>query len=263
MAQKSVCGPSEFGKTQMNSKRVSLIGLLSVLLIAQIGTGYCVWCRMKRQAQGAGKASEEARGDRSATADMPGASQKPDKQESISAVGHSNVSNKEPGRVARCEGSGGDALKNDVQERACGQTAQEEGSRRLQVVAALGQTGMKALPELADFLTDPDKGVRQAAFGQWKRIVAAIPDPGKRSRLAQAEMSVIEDEAHLRELAEMLASLPLPFAVHGLSNVIESPCPGAAGAARAEYLRLTGTAYSSPAASEAWLRKSAASPNMR
>ena len=132
---------------------------------------------------------------------------------------------------------------------------------RLAAVRVFGQVGLKALPELADLIYDGDATVSREAFLHWKGLVAKIPDEGKQRRLFSEALSVVGDKSKINELAAVLAELPRPSAVRGLSSVIQNAPPVAAEAAAAQYQRLTAERYTTPQAAETWIKAHGAADN--
>ena len=130
----------------------------------------------------------------------------------------------------------------------------ENVSVRSEVVQVLGRIGFKALPELSDMLYDTDPGLNRDVFRHWKEIVSKIPEEGKKNRILVASMSVMGEKEKINELATVLSELPKPLAVRSLVSLIQSANPCASEVAAAHYQRMTGAPYTTPQATEEWLK---------
>lgn len=131
--------------------------------------------------------------------------------------------------------------------------AEGDADTRHDAVAALGQFGAQALPELVPFLADEDEDVRSDAMEEWSAALSEIDDDNTRISAAELAMKSIADEDALETISSEYIGIDEKLAVESLVRIIESGWEKGAAKARETYEFVTGEEWTGREAAEKWL----------
>ena len=125
---------------------------------------------------------------------------------------------------------------------------------RQAIVDALGDFGVKALPELTPFLADGNEDVRESAMNEWSIAIAEIKNDEEKLGIAELAMHVLSDENALEEISGEYIGVDEKLAVESILRIIEAG-GSKEGVAKAKetYEFVTGDEFTDRAAAEKWL----------
>ena len=126
---------------------------------------------------------------------------------------------------------------------------------RSDMVDALDWFGVKAMPELLAFVTDPDEDIAQEALSAWTSALSDIESDKERLSLVEKAMAAITDEDALESMVMEVDDCDDVKAVQTLLNVISSGNPKAVKVAKRHYRFLTDEKFTTFEAAEEWLQK--------
>ena len=125
---------------------------------------------------------------------------------------------------------------------------------RLQAVETLMEFGETALPELADFLNDPNHEVAVLAADRYELAVQEIEDETERVAVAKLGMFSIDDPDELLAMMGTLRmSTDATAVLSALADIIRDGSAAQAKVAREAYWEETGEEWTTPEAARAWL----------
>ena len=150
------------------------------------------------------------------------------------------------------------ALDEDNLESAiaCADEAQRCGivEIRQAMVDTLGWFGEKALPELMPFLADADEDVRDSAKNELSMAISAIEDDGKKSRVVELAMGVLNDEDTLEDISGEYIGVDEKLAVESLTRIIaEGKSPAGVEKAKETYEFVTGDEWAGAKEAARWI----------
>ena len=125
---------------------------------------------------------------------------------------------------------------------------------RREMVEALGNFGVKTLPELTPFLADTDADVSEAAMNEWSVAVSSIDNEADKLGVVELAMHVLNDEDSLETISGEYIGADEQLAVESLLRIIEAG-GSERGIAKAKetYEFVTGETFTDRAAAEKWI----------
>ena len=153
-----------------------------------------------------------------------------------------------------------DALEKEdlAAVRALSAKALNSGSAevRQEMVDALGNFGVKALPELTPFLADADEDVRDSAMNEWSVAVSSIENESEKLGIVELAMHVLSNEDSLETISGEYIGADEKLAVESLLRIIEAG-GSEQGIAKAKetYEFVTGEEFVDRATAEKWVEE--------
>lgn len=126
---------------------------------------------------------------------------------------------------------------------------------RRSMVDALAYFGEKALPELTQFLSDPDGDVAESAMDSWKSALGDIENEKTKADVVTMGMSIIKDEDALEDISNELIGIDEEVAVRALLAVMTTDNEPGVAKAREQYEFVTGEEFTNAADAEKWIRE--------
>ena len=125
---------------------------------------------------------------------------------------------------------------------------------RQDMVDALGNFGVKTLPELTPFLADADEDVRDSAMNEWSVAVSTIENEEEKLGIVELAMNVLSNEDSLESISGEYIGADEKLAVESLLRIIEAG-GSKEGIAKAKetYEFVTGEEFTSRADAEKWI----------
>ena len=127
---------------------------------------------------------------------------------------------------------------------------------RQSMVDALGNFGVKALPELTPFLADADEDVRESAMNEWSVAVSSIENESEKLGIVELAMNVLTHEDSLETISGEYIGADEKLAVESLLRIIEAG-GSEQGIAKAKetYEFVTGEEFVDRATAEKWVEE--------
>ena len=127
---------------------------------------------------------------------------------------------------------------------------------RMVVIDSLATFGWVGLPELADFLQDPDSEVVAHALDRYDLGIQELEDEQEIASLAKLAILTVTDSDQLSLMCSHLTMLnDEQEAVVALADIIGEGGEEAVAAAKEAYESLTGEAWTNEGDADAWLRE--------
>ena len=143
-----------------------------------------------------------------------------------------------------------------AQDVAAAALRSKDARVRLRAVEALTDFGEEGVPELADFLKDPDDEVAKLAAMRFEIAIQEIEDDEERILAAKLGLLTVDDKDEVLSLMGVLQmSNDKPLVIEALADVIRDGGAVQVEAAKEAYQEETGEDWSGIEAAEAWLRE--------
>jgi len=123
---------------------------------------------------------------------------------------------------------------------------------RSETVDALGWFGEKTMDDLLPFMADADEDIAASALNHWTSALGDIEDDKRKCALVENVMQVLKNEDALESLVTELNNCEDLLALRSVVKLIHCDNPAAVKVAREHYEFMTGEAFTTMDAANAW-----------